>query len=68
MLSDGTVCQLKERGLEIDVPYEERMEYMKLVRNARMNECKDQVCNFPSCWGGKMALFEEIDMSPRAVG
>eukprot|EP00794_Sanderia_malayensis_P008206 gene8206-9086_t len=43
LLSDGSVYQLKDRGQETDVLYEDRLGYLKSVRQARMNECKDQI-------------------------
>jgi len=43
VLTDGSVYQLKERGFETAVPYEERMEYIKLVQNAKMDEFEDQI-------------------------
>ncbi|XP_065069856.1 E3 ubiquitin-protein ligase HECTD3-like [Rhopilema esculentum] len=43
VLSDGSVYQLKENGVETDVPYEERTEYMKLVQNVKMSEFNDQI-------------------------
>ena len=46
VLTDGSVYQLKERGFETAVPYEERMEYIKLVQNAKMDEFEDQVFFF----------------------
>merc|ERR1712141_511916 len=43
VLADGSVCQLKENGLEVGVTYEDRIDYIHLVQNVKMNEFKDQI-------------------------
>ena len=43
-LSDGTTVHLKpEVGADVAVSYSDRLEYAKLVRETRMNECNEQV-------------------------
>jgi E3 ubiquitin-protein ligase HECTD3 len=43
VLSDGTSVPLKPDGNQLSVSYEERLEYVQLVREARLNETKQQV-------------------------
>jgi E3 ubiquitin-protein ligase HECTD3 len=42
-LSDGSTVPLKEGGANLDVSYADRLEYARLVREARMEESKKQV-------------------------
>lgn len=48
VLSDGTSVPLKPNGNQLTVLYEERLEYVQLVREARLNEIKQQVGLRPS--------------------
>ncbi|XP_013403036.1 E3 ubiquitin-protein ligase HECTD3 isoform X2 [Lingula anatina] len=43
VLSDGTPLPLKSADSDSAVQYEDRVEYIKLVQEARMNECEEQV-------------------------
>lgn len=43
ILSDGTSVPLKPNGNQLTVLYEERLEYVQLVREARLSEMKHQV-------------------------
>lgn len=47
VLSDNTLINLVPGGADKFVDYEERTEYIRVVRNCRMAEGKAQVCKFP---------------------
>lgn len=41
--SDGTLVPLKPNGADIQVQYEDRIEYIKMVQQARLTESDAQV-------------------------
>ena len=43
VLSDQSEIELVSGGSEVPVTYEDRLEYCRLVQNARMDESKEQV-------------------------
>jgi hypothetical protein len=46
-LSDGACVALRPDGASLEVSYEERLEYTRLVQEARLNENKKQVDDDP---------------------